>query len=363
MINRAYVLTEFGKPLQLRETPVPALEPGQVLVKLLAAGVCGSDVHMGRGEDPRTPLPITLGHEGVGEVVATAGKVYSIQGDLLKVGDRVLWNRGIVCGRCFYCTVVKEPSLCQDRKIYGINLPADAPPYLSGCYSGYIVLLPATDIFTIGQEADPETLVSASCSGATMAHAFDLAAPLPGDTVVVQGPGPLGVFAVAFARLYGAARVIVIGGSVNRLELCAAFGATLTLNRNQTTPEKRRSVILELTNGRGADLVVEAVGYPEALEEGLDLVRRGGVYLSTGFAQPVGPVRFDPYEQIVKKNIRLQGVWASDSSHLYRAMQLVLSNQSLFQKMVTHRFSLDQVNEALKAMSDKQALKAIINRF
>jgi threonine dehydrogenase-like Zn-dependent dehydrogenase len=363
MFNRAMVLTEFGKPLQPREMPVPALKPGQLLVKLLAAGVCGSDVHMRRGEDPRTPLPIILGHEGVGEVAAAAGPVKSVEGDYLHEGDRILWNRGVVCGCCFYCTVLKEPSLCLDRKIYGINLPADVPPYLSGCYSEHIILLPGTDIFKIGPEADPGVLVSASCSGATLAHAFDLAAPLPGDTVVVQGPGPLGVYAVAFARLYGAAQVVVIGGSGNRLEICSEFGATTLLDRHKTTPEERRSRILEMTGGRGADLVVEAVGYPDALEEGLDLVRRGGSYLSTGFAQPVGLSRLDPYEQIVKKNIRLQGVWASDSSHLYRAMKLVLSNQALFQKMVTHRFSLDQANEALQAMADRQALKAVINRF
>ncbi len=362
MKSRAAVLTAFNQPLQLQELEVPALKPGQVLVKLLAAGVCGSDVHMQQGEDPRTPLPLILGHEGIGEVAAVAGEIYSAQGALLREGDRILWNRGIACGRCYYCVVLKEPSLCADRKTYGINLSAGEKPCLNGCYSEYIILRPGTDIFTVDAQADPAVLVSASCSGATVAHGFDLAPPQPGDTVVVQGPGPLGVYAVAFTRRLGAARVVVIGGSEERLSVCASFGA-VTLNRRQGSAAERRELILELTGGRGADLVVEAAGYPDALREGLDLVRPGGTYLSLGFAQPVGTIPLDPYLQIVKKNIRLQGVWVSDSSHLYRALQLVLSAPDLFQKMVTHRFSLLQANEALETMAARKALKAVIDRF
>lgn len=360
MKSRSMVLESFNKPLVMKELPIPPLTEGQVLVRLKASGVCGSDIHMWRGEDPRTPLPIILGHEGVGDVADIAGTVKTVQGEEVKTGDRIFWNRGVLCGSCFYCKVAGQPALCENRRVYGINCSCSDHPYLSGCYSEYLVLLPGTDIFRIESDIDPAVLVSAACAGATMAHAFALAPPQPGDTVVVQGPGPLGLYAVAFARFYGASQIIVIGGSANRLQLCGEFGATTLLNRRETSTEERRADILKRTYGRGADLVVETVGYPVAFDEGLEIVRRGGTYLTTGFAQPVGQVTVDPYRQIVNRNIKVQGVWVSDTSHAYQAMQLVSNNPQLFKKSVTHRFSLEKANEALEVMANKEALKAVL---
>lgn len=360
MKSKALVLEQFNQPLAEKAFTVLPLEPGQVLVRVKAAGVCGSDVHMWRGEDPRTPLPMILGHEGVGEIVDMRGRARTVHGEELAAGDTILWNRGIACGRCYYCTVAKDPSLCTGRQIYGINRSCSSPPYLNGCYSEYIILEPGTDMFRVDGAVDPAILVPASCSGATVAHAFDLAPPREGDTVVVQGPGPLGIFAVAFARAHGASRIVVIGGSAERLALCREFGVTMVLNRNETTVEERREAVMSATYGRGADLVVEAAGYPSALEEGLELVRSGGTYLSTGYAQPLGEVKLDPYRHLVRKNLRLQGVWVSDTSHTYRAMQLVMMQQELFAKMVTHRFALAEANTALAAMRSKHALKAVL---
>jgi len=360
MKAKAMVLEEFNGPLLGKLLTLPQVDQGQVLVKIKASGVCGSDVHMWRGEDPRTPLPIILGHEGVGEVVDVGGSVSTVQGEQIRRGDLVLWNRGVSCGRCYYCVVLKEPSLCNQRKVYGINRSSDEYPHLNGCYAEYVLLTAGTDLFRIEADIDPAVLVSASCSGATVAHAFDLEVPKVGDTVVVQGPGPLGLYSVAFARAYGASQIIVIGGSPSRMQLCEKFGATMLLNRKNTTVEERKHKILSVTGGRGADIVVEATGYASALVEGVNLVRPGGAYLSTGFAQPVGNIELDPYTQIVRKNVKIQGVWVSDTSHTYRAMQLVLSQPELFKHMITHRFKLEDANQALQSMADKMALKAVL---
>ncbi len=243
------VLEAFNESLVLGEVEIPALKPGQVLVKLGAAGVCGSDVHMWNGEDPRTPLPIILGHEGVGTIEDIKGGKYTVDGCELKSGDSIIWNRGITCGKCYYCTVLKEPSLCTARRVYGINIPGSEKPYVNGCYADYIVLRANTDIFTISGSIDPAVLVSASCSGATAAHAFDMLTDnLIGWTVVVQGAGPLGVYAVAFASSLGASQVIVIEGSVPRLEICREFGATRLLNLHEISFDKRRSMVMDCTN-------------------------------------------------------------------------------------------------------------------
>ena len=359
MKSRAMVLTNFNRPLELREFPVSRLEEGQVLVKIRAAGICGSDVHMWKGEDPRTPLPIILGHEGVGRVVDIKGKRYTVDGKQIKEGDFILWNRGISCNMCYYCKVLREPSLCRNRKVYGINMSCSEPPYLNGCYSEYILFTADTDIFKLPEDIDAAVMVSSSCSGATIAHGFDMINLKVGDTVVVQGPGPLGVYAVAFAKKLGASEVVVIGGSPSRLDICREMGA-ITLNRHDTTVEERREFIMEMTGGRGADVVVEAVGSKGAVEEGIKLLRPNGVYLSTGFAQPAGLEQIDFYLDVVSKNICIQGVWVSDTRHTWQVINLVLDKPDAFSKMITHRFRLDEANDALAVMANRQALKAVI---
>lgn len=358
--TRAMVLKEFNKPLVLEKMPLPELKYGEVLVKITAAGVCGSDAHMWRGKDPRTPLPIILGHEGVGEVAAIEGSKKNIFGDEIKLGDKILWHRGVSCQKCYYCKILKQPALCENRWAYGINKSCAEKPHLLGCYSEHIVLNAMTDVFPIPEHVPPEIMVSASCSGSTTAHGFDLAPPTFGGTVVIQGPGPLGIFAVAFAKAYGAGEIVVIGGTKDRLEMCMEFGATCILNRNELDEEDRKNKVLELTNGRGADMVFEAVGSTSAVKEGIAMTRIGGSFVSAGFGEPNGAVELDCFHDIVRKNLRYQGVWVSDTSHTYHAYKLVLNNIELFSKMVTHRFSLEQATTALEKMEAKEPVKAVL---
>ncbi|HHW01751.1 MAG TPA: alcohol dehydrogenase catalytic domain-containing protein [Thermoanaerobacterales bacterium] len=356
----AMVLKDFNKPLIPEEIEIPDLRENEILVRIKAAGVCGSDVHMWKGQDPRVALPLILGHEGVGEVVEINGDVKYVNGEAIKTGDMILWNRGVSCGHCYYCAVLNEPSLCPNRKVYGINISRNEFPYLNGCYSEYIIIRSGMDIFKVPKNVDPAILVSASCSGATTAHGFDIVKPNVGDVVLIQGPGPIGIFSTAFAKASGAREIIVIGGSETRLNLCKEFGATVTINRKKSDEKQRKDIIMDLTNNRGVDFAVEAVGYPEALREGLDLIRIGGTYLSIGFGQPMGTIEFDGYKDLVHKNLRIQGVWVSSTRHTHQAMNLVLSNEKLFEKMITHRFDLKDANRALDVMDSKEAVKAVL---
>lgn len=353
------VLEAFGEPLRPKEIEVPELGEGQVLVMLEASGVCGSDVHMADGEDPRVPLPIILGHEGVGRAVKVRGKKY-VDGTSVREGDRVLWNRGVVCGRCYWCTKAGQPWLCPERWVYGIHRSLDDPPGLNGCYSQYVILDPKTDIFQVPDDLDPAVLVPASCSGATAAHAVSLRPPRKGEAVLVQGPGPLGLFAVAFARKFGADPVILVGGTESRLEVGRRLGATHTLNRKETTEEERRDFVLGLTDGRGVDLAYEAVGNPRVLVEGLKLVRRGGSYLSMGFGVPAGSVTLDVYSDLEVRDLALYGVWVSHTEHTRMALELILDRKDDFSHLVTHRFGLHEANEALKFVRSRSAVKAVI---
>ncbi|MCS7175620.1 zinc-binding dehydrogenase [Pseudothermotoga sp.] len=356
----AMVLEKFNKPLELKQFEINDLPQGYVLVRTLASGVCGSDVHIAKGEDPRTPVPIILGHEGVGEVIKIFGEKKDLNGEPIEPGDWIIWNRGVVCRKCFWCTVAKQPHLCPNRKVYGINMSCKDHPHLFGCYAEAVTLLPEVEILKIPKNIDPAILVIAACSGATAMHTLDsIQESLTDKTIVVQGVGPLGIFCAVAAKTMGASRVVVIGGSPERLSLAKDF-VDVALSRRELSEEERRKKVLQLTHGRGADIVIEAAGDSNALLEGLNLIRRGGIYLIAGVAVPQKPIPLSVYEHLVVKGITLHGVWVSDTEHLVQAVHIVTSHPKVFENLITHRFKLDRANEALKCVEERKALKATI---
>lgn len=357
---KAMVLERFKSPLELKEFQINDPPDGYVLVKTLASGVCGSDVHIAKGEDPRTPLPIILGHEGVGEVLKIYGEKRDLNGEPIKPGDWIIWNRGVVCRKCFWCTVAKQPHLCPNRKVYGISMSCKDYPHLFGCYAEAVTLLPEVEVLKIPKDIDPASSVIAACSGATAMHALDsLQEPLVGKTVLIQGVGPLGIFCAVAAKMLGASCVIVIGGSPERLNIAKDF-VDVVLNRRELSEEERKQKILQLTYGRGADVIIEAAGDSNALLEGFSLLRRGGIYLIAGVAVPQNPIPFSVYEQLVVKGITIQSVWVSDTKHVVQAVDIVRNGPKVFENLISHRFKLEQANEALKCVEERKALKAVI---
>ena len=356
------VLEQFDHPLVAAEFPVCDLQPGEVLVRIEAAGVCGSDVHMWRGNDPRTPLPMILGHEGVGTIAELAGPKQDVFERDLRPGDRVMWERGIMCGQCYYCVIKKQPALCGRRKTYGISLGCADPPHFNGCYAEYLHLRPGCHIIRIDDDIDPAVLVAASCSGATAAHAVELSNVVRGDTVLVVGPGPLGVFCLAMALEAGAGEVYVagMGADQSRLDLCLALGAAGTMLVDRLTSEERLEFIRSKTHGLGANSVIDCTGAAQAVVDNLPLVAPYGTYSIPGIATPLGEVPLSLFEQIARKNVRLQGVWVSDTGHLWQAIRLVLARRYPFERLVTHRFPLGQANDALQAMASREAIKAVL---
>jgi len=359
---RAAVLTKFNEPLAIREFRTSPLAEGEVLVRIAAAGVCGSDVHIQQGRDPRTPVPIILGHEGVGTVAEIGGTKKDVFGRELKEGDLVLWERGITCGKCYSCVILKRPALCPQRRTYGISVSCADEPYLQGCYGEYIHVGANQNFLRIEKEIDPVVLVPATCSGATAAHTIEQSNIQPGDNIVVLGPGPLGLFCLAMARRRGAAMIIAMGtkDDKGRLELCKEFGADLTMIVDEMKLEDRVAEVKKLTWGIGANVVIECTGVRRAAEEALHFAAPGGTVMIPGIATPVGQAPVALYEHLARGNVRLQGVWVSDTSHLRQAVKLVLSQQFPFEKIITHRFKLEEANEALAAVESREAMKAVL---
>ncbi|NGP06599.1 zinc-binding dehydrogenase [Rhodococcus sp. 14C212] len=360
---RAAVVTAFNEPLEVREVAVPELEAGAVLVRIDAATVCGSDVHLWDGSLSAIrplELPIIPGHEMAGTVVALGPDgTTDVVGAPLVPGDRIVFTQGR-CGSCYHCTVANQPNLCPNRSNYGVN--CERFPYLVGGFADYCYVYPTSRKIKIPANVKSEWASASSCALRTVIKAFDQLGPLQSwQTVVIQGAGPLGLFATAVASHLGATRVIVIGDPADRLELARAWGATDTISvSGHPDPEARVEAIKELTEGAGAEVVMEFSGARTAFGEGLAMTRRGGRFLVAG---QVGPhtVEFEP-TAITRGNINVIGSFSASEAEYWRALQFMSATQDKFDfdRMLSNRFGLEKVTDALRGMQGLTEIKPVI---
>lgn len=360
-VARAAVLEAYRAPLTIHEFPIPAsLEPGAARVRVTMAGICGTDAHLWRGELP-LHLPVILGHETAGVLEQLgAGLERDWRGNPLRAGDRVTWASSISCGECFYCRLKAQPTRCLSRKAYGISYNANEPPHLRGGYAETILLRPGTAIFRLPDEVGDTALLGAGCALTTAIHGLERAPVGWRDSVVVQGAGPVGLAVIAVARDAGASRIIAIGGPPHRLELAREFGADFVIDIDAADPAERRRLVLEETGGFGADLVVECVGHPEAVNEGLEFCRDGAQFLVLGQYGNAGDISFNPHT-VTRKQLRMTGSWGFEPRHVNRAIEMLAAGwKDRFAHEVTHRFTLLQANEALENVREWRGGKTVI---
>ncbi len=359
---KAAVLVRFNEPLELRDYPLTETPgAGEALVRVEMAGICGTDVHLWKGE-LAVPLPLIMGHETVGRIDRLgSGLERDWRGARLAVGDRVTWASSIVCGECFYCRVKRQPTRCLSRKAYGISYCADEPPHLRGGYAEWIHLRAGTAIFRLPDELDTAAVVGAGCALATAIHGAEHCPIGWTDSVVVQGTGPVGLAAIAVARQSGARRIIAIGGPEHRLELARRFGADVAIDFASTGPAERRERVLAETGGYGADVVLECAGVPEAVLEGPDLCCDGGRYLVLGQYANAGNIWFNPHV-ITRKQLQIFGSWGFEPRHVDRALTfLTLARwRELFAWEITHRFPLAEAAAALETVRQWKAGKTVL---
>jgi L-iditol 2-dehydrogenase len=244
--------------------------------------------------------------------------------------------------------------------VYGITYGAEEG--LLGGWSERIYLKPGVKIVPMADGVDPLGYIGGGCGLTTGFHAVERATIRMGETVLVQGSGPVGLSAAAFARLAGADRVIVVGAPTHRLELAKRFEADDTLNIEELTPEQRLEQVREWTDGRGADTVIEASGNPIAVSEGLDLARDYGTYVIVGQYTDAGDITVNPHLQINKPHLDIRGCWGFAFTQFYRSMKMLARYQDRFgwREMVSHTFGLEQANEALASVESLEATKSLI---
>ncbi len=356
MTGKAAVLVK-PKDIQIWDVPIVSPEPGGILVQMLVGGVCGSDLHVVSGETGVIPFPIILGHEGIGRIKALgAGVIKDYVGVEVKEGDLVYWCPIALCHACYTCTV-KEAVPCENSTFFE---HAERPNW--GCYSEYAWLPRGMAFFRMPDEASLDAVAALGCALPSAIGGLERAGGVKiGDTVVIQGAGPVGLSLAVLASLAGAQHIIVIDSNARRLAIAANLGATLTIAMDGTAEERRRQVF-DLTGPAGPDLVIEAAGALPALHEGLELVGNHGRYLIMGVWGEVGVYPL-PVGIFGWRNITLYGYTFSKPKHYYRALQLAtrLQDRLPLAELVTHRFSIGKAAEAIDVVKSGAAVKAVID--
>ena len=294
---KALLLKNY-KELDVVDFPAPAVGPDDVLVRVKACGICGSDVHGFDGSSGRRIPPLVMGHEAAGVVAATGADVKKFQD-----GDRVTFDSTVSCGKCFYCNR-GEINLCDNRQVLGVSC-ADYRRH--GAFAEYVVVpqnivykLPASLAF------EHAALIEAV---SVAVHAVNITPVKLGDTALVVGTGMIGLLVVQAIRLAGCSRVIAVDLDDAKLEVARQFGAYEVVNPKKVDLQAR---LAELTDGRGAAAAIEAVGATDPIRSAILAVRKGGAVTLVGNITPNIEL---PLQAVVTRQIRLQGSCASSGEY------------------------------------------------
>jgi L-iditol 2-dehydrogenase len=375
---RAAVMNGPGN-IRVVEFPYPKVAPGSALVRMEMSGICGTDKHMFKGETvhpggQESAFPIIPGHENVGiiEELGEDAKSLEVEGRALRVGDRVVPICDVTCGQCYVCrTSFGLTTSCEKDVGYGTTLSCKDPPHLFGGWAEYMYILPQALMAKVPDGVPAQAAVMTEvmsvpfCGFDKAMNPFPLAKEGfgPGDTVVILGAGPLGICHAVLAKICGAEEVIVVGAPKYRLDLAKSICADYVLNIDELRdPVERLDEIRALTDNRGADLVAECAGVPEAVSQGLDMLRVGGTLIVAGNYIDMGPTPINPQKQILSKNARIIGVNGQTAASYAGALRLIKRYlpQIPIDKMVTHRFRIEETETALKAGISMSSMEVVI---
>lgn len=341
---KALVKTVAGPGLILTDWVDPTPGPHDAVIKVAATSLCGTDAHIYRWDEwaqQRIHPPRVIGHELCGHVVEVGREV-----SLVKVGDYVAAESHLTCGACFQCRTGLA-HVCKNYKILGIDR--------DGSYAQYVVL-PEGVLW----KTDPNIPPELACLQEPIGNAVDaaLAEDLTGQTVLITGCGPTGLFAAAVARTAGAATIIASDVSDYRLGLAKQVGVDHILNAKTVPSEQLAAAILDMTAGEGVDASLEMSGNPEALHQAFRAVKNGGRV--TLFGIPTGPVTFDLPNEMIFKGIRVYGITGRRLfGTWYRLAGLFKAGLNI-QPVITHSFPLREFATGFALIQSGQCGKVVL---
>lgn len=328
---------------ELRDVPVPQIGETDVLVEVAYTGVCGTDPHLHKNTSPfKFVRPFILGHEFAGTIVNTGSKVSGFSD-----GDRVTSEtHAEYCGKCALCKQNNYP-LCRERKGYGFHV--------DGAFTKYV---------KVPQRILHHVPDNVSLKAASITEPFCVAYKAlvsnskvnPGDTVLIIGPGSIGILCTKLAQLSGAGEIVVVGteGDDLRLELSKEFGATIIINSSREDPLTK---IMSLGDGYGADLVLDLAGGSSALKLSMDAVRPAGQITKIGWGrQPVG-FSLDP---IIAKSVTLRGHFSHTWDVWEKCLTLMGKGMIDLEKLITHELGIDQWEKGFEMSESKEAVKVVL---
>jgi L-iditol 2-dehydrogenase len=312
---KALLLSNY-KHLELADLPVPAPAPDEVLIRVAACGICGSDVHGYDGSSGRRIPPIVMGHEAAGIISAVGSSVKNFA-----PGDRVTFDSTVYCGACPNC-LRGDINLCDNRQVLGVSC---SDYRRAGAFAEFVVV-PARILHGLPENLPFEEAAMLEAVAVAI-HAVNLAHLQPTDTALVIGAGTIGILTLQAVRATGCKRVFVTDVDLDRLNFAKQLGATETLLSDETL----QSNILQLTNNQGVDVALECVGRNETVAAAIDATRKGGTVVLVGNITPNVNL---PLQKVVSRQIRLQGSCAS-SGEYPRAIELLASGAIKVKPLIT----------------------------
>jgi L-iditol 2-dehydrogenase len=361
--SRAAVLTGKGR-LELREFPIREITGDEMLVRVEGCGICGTDVHEFKG-DPMGLAPLILGHEGTGEIVRLGANVRrDSAGREVRLGDRIVTSVN-TCGSCDACLYTPgRLNLCENLKVYGL-LPDDET-HLNGYFAEYLIVRANSTFFVVNDlSLELRMLIEPA---AVVVHALERAR-LTGlvnfrSRVLVQGCGPIGLLMLAAVRAAGAEHIVALDGDDGRLDMASRMGAEHVINyKNHAGIAELVAAVKAATNGRGAHLAFQCTGVPAAASNIWKYVRRGGGICEVGSFVDSGSCPVNPHHDICAKEITLVGSWVYTVDEYPIAYNFLRRAQGIglpVESLITHRYPLDQIEEAFDTNIRQQGLKVAI---
>jgi len=358
--GKAAVL-EGPRRMSIMEYDIPDIGSEDGLLKIDMVGVCGGDPGIYNGTKSRAlrPYPIIMGHEIIGTIEKIGQNAAKRHG--VTEGDRAIVEFAIGCGNCYPCITGKY-NLCEKFLSYGTMISCKEPPHFWGGYSEYLYLAPRSKIHKVSKDLPLEAgvLISAVLSNAI--RWLKIGGISIGHTVVIEGPGQQGLAGIIAANEAGASCVIITGRSHHelRFELAREYGAQYCIDVEKENPIE---AVKEITKGKMADIVMDTTGNPEGAINALNLVKMNGVIILPGLygAKTEVPLLLD---KIVFNEIKILGVFSHDITSVIPAITLVESRKYAIEKIVTHRFSLEEAEKAVQTMGreikTENLIKAVI---
>ena len=320
--------------MQIVEVPIPQARPDEVLVRVEATAICGSDIHFYNWDDfaqKRLTPPMILGHEFSGEIVEVGSAISDH-----KVGDFVTADSHIVCGKCDVCKMGLQ-HICQNLKIFGNDVDGSFAQYLA---------VPETSLWPLTRAISAEVgAIMEPLGGATQAVLIE---PVTAKSVVIFGDGPIALFAAGVANASGARKVYLVGMVASRLEIAKRMGAQVTFNIND--PVDPVQAILDDTRGIGADVVVEMAGAPQAVKNAFAVVRKGGRVTTFGLTPK--PIEFDINFAVTLRQVTVRGVAGRHMWDTWKLMDGLLASGKLDPTpVITHRLALVEYDKGFQLMT------------